>query len=201
MRSHLIGKCVCDDLSCILRNQFHCAIQREKNWIENNFLKIIPPSKVFVIKRFIPKVFQLHISSVIKTRNGCDTSGKLTKPKWQIHGVLQDITAFTLMGLIIYDGVVSRAIGNALFHPFSKSIFFAHFSPFFFFVSKALKIDALLRILWKLKKLKKKNKFFFFARWIGGTNEFLSGKIASFIGGELRSWTGLETEKYWILQY
>lgn len=119
---------------------------------------------MFVIKRFIPKVFQLHISSVIKTRNGCDISGKLTKPKWQIHGVLQDIMAFTLMGLIIYDGVVSRAIGNALFHPFSKSIFFAHFSPFFFFVSKALKIDALLRILWKLKKLKKKNKFFFFAR-------------------------------------
>lgn len=172
MRSHLIGKCVCDDLSCILRNQFHCAIQREKNWIENNFLKIIPPSKVFVIKRFIPKVFQLHISSVIKTRNGCDTSGKLTKPKWQIHGVLQDIMAFTLMGLIIYDGVVSRAIGNALLHPFSKSIFFAHFSPFFFFVSKALKIDALLRILWKLKKLKKKNKFFFLRDELGGRMSF-----------------------------
>lgn len=76
---------------------------------------------------------------------------------------------------------------------------FCHSSFFFFFVSKALKIDVLLWILWKLKKRKKKK--FFFARWIGGTNEFLSGKIASFIGGELRSWTGLETEKYWILRY
>lgn len=73
------------------------------------------------------------------------------------------------------------------------------FFSLFFFVSKALKIDVLLWILWKLKKRKKKK--FFFARWIGGTNEFLSGKIASFIGGELRSWTGLETEKYWILRY
>lgn len=201
MRSHLIGKCVCDDLSCILRNQFHCAIQREKNWIENNFLKIIPPSKVFVIKRFIPKVFQLHISSVIKTRNGCDISGKLTKPKWQIHGVLQDITAFTLMGLIIYDGVVSRAIGNALLHPFSKSIFFAHFSPFFFFCFEGLENRRFTADFMETKKTKKKKQIFFFARWIGGTNEFLSGKIASFIGGELRSWTGLETEKYWILRY
>lgn len=62
-------------------------------------------------------------------------------------------------------------------------------SPFFFFVSKASKTGVLPRVLWKLEKRERKKKFFALEGrmdW-GGTNEFLSGKIASFIGGELRS--------------
>lgn len=76
---------------------------------------------------------------------------------------------------------------------------FCHSSFFFFFCFEGLENRRFTVDFMETKKTKKKK--FFFARWIGGTNEFLSGKIASFIGGELRSWTGLETEKYWILRY
>lgn len=117
----------------------------------------------------------------------------------------------SLTGLIIYDGVVSRAIGNAPLRPFRfhnryfPPVLFPLSPPLppFFFVSKASKTGVLPRVLWKLEKRERKKKFFALEGrmdW-GGTNEFLSGKIASFIGGELRSWTGLETEKYWILRY
>lgn len=78
---------------------------------------------------------------------------------------------------------------------------FRPFLSLFFFCFEGLENRRFTADFMETKKTKKKKQIFFFARWIGGTNEFLSGKIASFIGGELRSWTGLETEKYWILRY
>ena len=79
--------------------------------------------------------------------------------------------AFTLMGLIIYDGVVSRAIGNALLHPFSKSIFFAHFSPFFF-CFEGLENRRFTADFMETKKTKKKKQIFFLRDELGGRMSF-----------------------------